>query len=57
LRKREIPDSIVTSINNDIEELNTACSWGKLRKMVIKKQAKIIELLEKELKLVTINHS
>lgn len=56
LRKRDLPNPIVSSINNDIEELNTAYSGDKLRKMVIKKQAKIIELLEKELKLVTINH-
>jgi hypothetical protein len=57
LRKRELPDEFVLSINNDIEDLNSiSSSVDELRNMVRKKQSKIIKLLEKELKLVTRNY-
>src|SRR6187402_557021 len=53
LRKRELPDELVVSINKDIEDLNsTSISGDELRKIVTKKQTRIIKLLEKELKLV-----
>jgi hypothetical protein len=53
LRKRELPDNIVEFINRDIEELNSSASSGKeLRKLFKKKQNTIVQLLEKELKIV-----
>lgn len=57
LRKKELPDQIVHSINKDIEELNSISDMGnELRKTINKKQAKIIKLLEKELKIVPKNY-
>lgn len=53
IRKKELPDGLVVSINKDIEDLNSISSSGdELRKIVRKKQARIIKSLEKELKLV-----
>lgn len=51
-----MPGTIVTSINNNNEDLNIANPDDELRKMMKKKQAKIIELPEKVLKLATINY-
>jgi len=57
LRKRELPDGIVISINKDIEELNsTSVSGRELRKKIAKTQNRILNLLEKEVKLVTKNY-
>jgi hypothetical protein len=56
LRKRILPESIVTSINNHIEELNSNSEIGVLIKMFKQKQAKIIKLLEQKLKLVPKNY-
>ncbi len=57
LRKKELPDGLVVSINKDIEELNSISSSGdELRKIVKKKQTRIIKLLEKVLKLVPKNY-
>ena len=57
LRKKELPDGLVASINKDIEDLNSISSSGDgLRKTVRKKQSRIITLLEKELKLVPRNY-
>ncbi len=57
LRKKELPDGIVVSINKDIEDLNSiSCSGNELRKIVRKKQTRIIKSLEKELKLVPKNY-
>jgi hypothetical protein len=57
LRKRELPVELVVSINRDIEDLNSISNSGvELRKMVRKKQSRIIKLLEKELKLVPKNY-
>ena len=57
LRKKELPDGIVVSINKDIEDLNSISSSGDdLRQIVRKKQTRIIKLLEKELKLVPKNY-
>ena len=57
LRKKELPDGLVVSINKDIEDLNSISSSGdELRKIVRKKQTRIIKLLEKELKLVPKNY-
>ena len=57
LRKRELPVELVVLINRDIEDLNSISNSGvELRKMVRKKQSRIIRLLEKELKLVPKNY-
>jgi len=57
LRKRELPDTIVASINKDIDVLNSDFNSEKeLRKKIKQKQTEIIKLIEKELKLVTKNH-
>jgi len=57
LRKRVLPVGIVVSINRDIEDLNTISgSENELRKLIRKKQTRIINLLEKELKLVPKNY-
>ena len=57
LRKRELPDKIVESINQDIEALNAIpIADVELRKWVKKKQSKIIKLIENELKIVPQNY-
>lgn len=57
LGKRELPDEIVISINNDIDEINSITNIGnELRKQIIKRQQGIIRLLEKDLKLVPRNY-
>jgi len=57
LAERELPDDIATAINKDIEEINApSLSGTMLKKQIRKKQLEIIQLLEKELKLVTKNH-
>lgn len=57
LRKRELPDSIVLSINEDIDECNVLSLSDKaLKKLIQKKMNTLIQLLEKELKLVCKNH-
>ena len=57
LKKKELPNKIISSINRDIEAINTFTDSEKeLRKLISKTQSQIINLLEKELKLVTKNH-
>ena len=57
LINKKLPDTMVVSINKEIEELNLNTNSGKeLKKQVKKKQCNITKLLEKELKLVTKNH-
>lgn len=57
LRKRELPDELVTSINNSIEQVNTDSESEKVvLKQLRKAQSNIVKLVEKELKLVTKNH-
>jgi hypothetical protein len=57
LRKKELPDGVVLSINKEVEDLNTtSCSGSELRKILKEKQTRIIKLLEKELKLVPKNY-
>jgi len=57
LKKKGLPNNIVITINNEIEQLNSVSeSEKKLRKQIIKAQRSIINLIEKELKLVTKNH-
>ncbi|MBK7094304.1 MAG: hypothetical protein IPH57_04320 [Saprospiraceae bacterium] len=57
LEKRELPDEIVISINNDIDEINSITNIGnELRKQIKKRLQRIIKLLEKDLKLVPRNY-
>ncbi len=53
LRKKELPDTLIESINQDIEILNaTTLTDDKLRKLFKEKQTKIVRLVEKEVKIV-----
>ena len=53
LRKRNLPENIIDSVNQDIEVVNAASLIGNdFRKLVKQKQNKIIKLLEKDLKVV-----
>ena len=58
LRKKEVPDSIIQTINNEVEEINTSDSLttNDLRKVIKKKQTAILRLIEKDLKLVPKNY-
>ena len=57
LRKKELPDKIIESVNQDIDQLNSSSLTGnELRKLVKKKQTNILKLLEKEVKIVPKNH-
>ena len=57
LGNRKLPDTMVTSINKEIEELNMNVNSGKeLKKQIKKKQCTITKSLEKELKIVAKNH-
>ena len=57
LRKRELPEDLVMSVNHEIEELNASRDpETDSRRMIAKKQVTILKLLEKELNLVPINH-
>ena len=55
LRTIALPEKITVFINASIDELNLI-SNEKLRSQTKKKQSKIISLIEKELKIVPINH-
>lgn len=58
LRYRRLPDSIIQTINNEVEEINTSNSLttADLRKVIKKKQTAILKLIENELKLVPKNY-
>ncbi len=57
LRKRDLPDGLVMSINKDIKEMNsTSISGDDIGKIIKRKQTMIIKLLEKEVKLVPKNY-
>jgi hypothetical protein len=56
LNKKEIPEEIVNSINQNVKEINNFTGSDKaLRKLVRKTQWNILKLVEKELKLVPKN--
>lgn len=55
LKKKELTDEIVSYINSNIEQVNSA-SDDKTIKQIKEAQSKILKLIEKELKLVTKNH-
>ncbi len=57
LNKRELPLEIVNSINKDIDAINSMPDSAKeLRTQIRTRHSKIIELLEKELKIVPKNY-
>ena len=57
LRKRNLPENIIESVNQDIEVVNAASLIGNdFSKLVKQKQNKIIKLLEKDLKVVPKNY-
>jgi len=57
LRTRQLPVEIISGINQEIEELNIFPGSNKdMLKLLRTKQSEILQLLEKELKLVTKGH-
>ena len=57
LRKKGLPHKISELVNQDIEELNSSSfADNELNKILKKKQAKILKLLETELKIVPKGH-
>lgn len=54
LRKRELADTIIQTINKEVQEINSnhSSTPNDLRKLVKKKQTAILRLIEKELQLV-----
>ncbi len=57
LKNKELTNEIISSINNDIEQINSITNSEKeLGRQVRRAQSKILKLIEKELKLVTKNH-
>jgi len=57
LRSREIPEEIIDLINASIDQLNAIeCSDSKYVLQIRSEQNKILQLIEKELKLVTKSH-
>ncbi len=57
LRKRDLPDGLMMSINKNIDEMNSTSNSGDdMRKIIKKIQSRIIKLLEKEVKLVPKNY-
>ncbi|WP_199708026.1 hypothetical protein [Algoriphagus lacus] len=57
LKNRYLPESIVTSINGKLEEINATSLTGKpLQKFLTAKLTDILKQLEKELKLVPKDH-
>ena len=57
LRKQDLPDNVVLSINKDIDELNSITTSVRVYKALItKKLTSQVQILEKELKFVCKNH-
>lgn len=57
LKKKELPEEILHSINRGIDQINSVKNSEKdLRKQIRKTQSNILRLIEKKLKLVTKNH-
>ncbi len=55
ISQREINEAALSTINVEIDQLN-AVEANQLNKQIRKSQQKIIQALEKECKIVTINH-
>lgn len=57
LAKKELPDKIIDSINQSVEVINASIlTDNELRKFVKKQQTALLKLVEKELKIVPLNH-
>jgi len=57
LGKRDLPEELIRTVNIDIEEINsTSVAGDKLRKKIKWIHARIVKLLEKEVKLVPKNY-
>lgn len=57
LREKEVPDEVISSINNAIDETNNFKGSGKeLKKQIRKAQSGMLKLIEKKLKIVPKNH-
>ena len=57
LRKRELPDSVVKAINEEIDDMNSISESEKsINKKISEKRTRIVKLIEKELKLVPKNY-
>ena len=57
MKGKDIPDAVVENINTEIEKINSFAGTEKELKRLIKKtQFTIIQLIAKELNLVTKNH-
>ena len=53
LKQKQLPHRIIETLNQDIEELNsTPLTGNDLRKLIKRKQTKILKVLEKDLKIV-----
>jgi hypothetical protein len=58
LNKKKLTTNVINSINSNVDEINSYTGSEKeLKKLLRKSRLKVIKLLEKELKLVTKNHS
>src|SRR5690606_27084696 len=56
LNKKKIPDSIVSQVNKEVDELNTIDDQNQLLKSIKQKQSTIVNLVEKQLKIVPKNY-
>ena len=57
LKKKELPQNIITTINKSVEQINSSTLTGtQLGKLVIQNQTTILKQTEKELKIVPKNH-
>jgi hypothetical protein len=57
LKKKDLPEEIISSINNGIDQINSVSeSENALRKQIRKTQSSILKLIEKELKIVPKHH-
>jgi hypothetical protein len=57
LREKQVPDEVISSINNAVDETNNfKGSEKELKKQIRKAQSGIIKLIEKKLKMVPKNH-
>lgn len=57
LNTRGLPDSTISAVNKEIEEVNTTTKVSNnMRRFILKKQARIMRLIEKEHKIVPKNY-
>ena len=57
LKKRELPEKIITFVNDHVDQINSSILTGKqLTKLIKQKQTLILKQIEKELKVVPKNY-